>query len=72
MTKIWIGVFWGQPNTPAQAGAPGHRNTMVAATGLAVAGTLAISIFAGAIFDLSQRAAEDLRDPAAYISVVTS
>ncbi|NNE73979.1 MAG: Na+/H+ antiporter subunit D [Acidimicrobiales bacterium] len=74
MTKIWLGVFWGP--SPELAAAParavGNRRTMVAATGLAVAGTLAISLFAGTLFELSQRASEDLRSPAAYISEVTS
>jgi len=76
MTKIWVGVFWGQPSEPADGAlhpvAPGNRTTMLAATGLAVVGTLAISLFAGTIFDLSQRAAEGLRNPAIYITEVTS
>ena len=76
MTKIWVGVFWGErPDAVSGTShddAPGNRTTMVTAAGLAVAGTLAISIFAGAIFDLSQRAAQDLRDPAAYIAEVQS
>lgn len=71
MTKIWIGVFWGTPpdDAESQREAPGNRTTMLAASGLAVTGTLAISLFAGTLFDLSQQAADDLR-PAAYITQV--
>jgi multicomponent Na+:H+ antiporter subunit D len=72
MTKIWLGVFWGPPAvdlTPVPT-AVGNRRAMNAATGLAVSGTLAISLFAGTLFDLSQRAAEDLRSPMTYISEV--
>ncbi len=71
MTKIWLGVFWG---TPPEAGverrdAPGNRTTMLAATGLAATGTLAISLFAGTLFELSERAADDLRS-SAYVEAV--
>jgi len=72
MTKIWLGVFWGPAPTgdiPAPE-APGNRTTMLAATGLAVSGTLAISLFAGTLFGLSQRAADDLRSATTYISEV--
>jgi len=71
MTKIWIGVFWGTPpdDKATRSEAPGNRTTMLAATGLAVTGTLAISLFAGTLFDLSQRAADDLRS-AAYVTAV--
>lgn len=71
MTKIWLGVFWGpRPERMSpERDAPGNRTTMLAATGLAVSGTLAISLFAGALFDLSQRAADDLRS-SAYVTEV--
>jgi multicomponent Na+:H+ antiporter subunit D len=74
MTKIWLGVFWG---TDAEATDPAiqataSRRLMFGATGLAVAGTLAISLFAGTLFDLSGRAADDLRDPQRYITAVQS
>ena len=73
MAKIWLGVFWGAPPaTAADADAPGNHSAMFAATGLAVAGTLAISLFAGTLFDLSQEAADELRTPANYIATVTS
>jgi multicomponent Na+:H+ antiporter subunit D len=71
MTKIWLGVFWGAPpeDDGPERDAPGNRTTMLAATGLAVAGTLAISLFAGQVFDLSERAADDLRSSAYTIEV---
>ncbi len=71
MTKIWIGVFWGtSAGHESAADAPGNQTAMLAATGLAVAGTLFISIFAGTVLDLSSRAAEDLRSTATYIAEV--
>jgi len=74
MAKIWVGVFWG---TRCEAPRPvptaiSNRRLMTTATGLAVAGTLTISFFAGSLFELSQRAAEDLRDPGHYARVVDS
>ncbi len=74
MTKIWLGVFWGvdgDSTTPVPT-APRNRQIMVGATMLAVAGTLTISFFAGTLFDLSERAADDLRNPDRYISEVLS
>ncbi len=74
MAKIWLGVFWGSsPNaSDGRETAPGNRRTMLAATGLAVAGTLTISLFAGTLFDLSLRASDDLRAPDSYRSAVLS
>ena len=74
MTKIWLGVFWGAKPDDVEPIPTnrGNRRAMLAATGLAVAGTLAISLFAGTLFDLSTRAADHLRSPTAYISEVTS
>ncbi len=74
MAKIWIGVFWGSTDDADidREAAPGNRRTMLAATGLAVAGTLTISLMAGTLFDLSRQASDDLRTPDAYISAVLS
>lgn len=74
MAKIWLGVFWGTPPdemTPIPM-ASRNRRTMQAATALAVTGSLVISLFAGTLFDLSKRAAEDLRAPTTYITEVRS
>ena len=74
MTKIWIGVFWGTEPEPTDVVVPratrGSTRTMMTATGLAVAGTLTISLFAGALFDMASDAADDLRAATAYIEVV--
>ncbi len=72
MTKIWLGVFWGtDPDDPPEGRkAPGNRATMLVATGLAVAGTLAISFAAGLLYDLSVEAAEELRSAELYRQAV--
>ncbi len=76
MTKIWLGVFWGEqdptPTEPGRIQAAGNRRAMVVATGLAVLGTVAISFSAGTLFDLSQRAAAELNAPRTYIEMVGS
>ncbi len=74
MAKIWLGVFWGDPpeNMTPIPMAVRNRRTMQAATGLAVTGSLIISLFAGTLFDLSKRAADDLRAPTTYITEVRS
>ncbi len=74
MTKIWIGVFWGQDRdtskpTPTRKA---NRRLMVGSTSLAVAGTLGISLFAGWVFQASVRAATELREPTQYIGSVMS
>lgn len=74
MTKIWLGVFWGadpDERSPV-ASTPQNRFLMFGATGLAVAGTITISIFSGTIFDLSERAAEDLAAVQPYVEEVLS
>jgi multicomponent Na+:H+ antiporter subunit D len=43
---------------------------MLAATGSMVALTVALTVFAGPLFDLSGRAAENLRDASTYVSLV--
>lgn len=79
MTKIWIGVFWGEPAEPAETRAPAkvlsgslNERLMLGATMLAVAGTLTISVFAGYLFDLAGQAGQDLRNASTYMSLVRS
>ena len=78
MTKIWLGVFWGSPRAAgvpmeipvsAAAHARGHR-LMVAATGVAVLGTLTVALLAGPLWDMSERAAVELVEPTIYIREV--
>jgi multicomponent Na+:H+ antiporter subunit D len=78
MVKIWLGVFWGtEPDDAPPVVAPaGHtrsgrgRRLTVGATATAVAGTVAIALFAGPLWDLSERAAADLLDSDAYTNEV--
>lgn len=58
MSKIWIGVFWGEANERASLGDPPAM--MRLSTLVTVASTLLIAALAGPIFTLSQRAAEQL------------
>lgn len=72
MTKIWLGVFWGEAKEE-QAGDDlprADRGVMTGATGAAVVVTLAVGVFAGPLFDMSERAAVELLDSTAYIQEV--
>jgi multicomponent Na+:H+ antiporter subunit D len=76
MTKIWGNVFWGVPEEePPLASAAGEGPLrppalMTAATAGLVALTLCIAAFAQPLYELSERAAEDLLAPDAYVRVV--
>jgi multicomponent Na+:H+ antiporter subunit D len=78
MTKIWAGVFWGEPDeTPPIPGAMEADRLrapvlMTGATLATVGITLAIAVFAGPIFDMAERAATDLLDGTAYARAVMS
>ncbi|CAN5526258.1 Na+/H+ antiporter subunit D [soil metagenome] len=74
MTKIWGGVFWGEVEgstdprpTVGRLGAP---PVMVGATAALVLVSLVIAAAAGPLYELSERAAAELLDPAAYIGAV--
>ncbi len=71
MTKIWSNAFWGEPGAlaPTPAGR-GGRLLMTGATAGLVAMSVAISVWAGPLYALSQRTADDLVDPAGYIETV--
>jgi len=73
MTKIWAGVFWNDPESapPLEEGLTnGGPSLMVLATGLTVALSIAYVVFAGPIFELAERAGNDLMHPIAYIDAV--
>jgi multicomponent Na+:H+ antiporter subunit D len=77
MTKIWNGVFWGTAEDPTIRLAmadPERRlaipHLMTGATVALVLLTLAIALFGGPLYDLSERAAQGLVDPSAYIAAV--
>ena len=69
MTKIWIGVFWGDVHPEAPAGRVGvlrHHRLMSSSTVALVVVTLAIAAFAGPLYDFCAQAAEQLVDPGRY------
>ena len=73
MTKIWAGVFWGEPESApplAEGRTNGGPALMVIATGLTVALSIAYVVFAGPIFELAERAGNDLMNPSTYIEAV--
>lgn len=73
MTKIWIGLFWGEvmPETPAsRVGIMRHHLTMSTSTIVLIVGTLGVAFFAGPLYDFSIGAAEQLLNPMTYIQAV--
>ncbi len=78
MAKIWSGVFWGESEPPhpapaeaaAEAGGRSGPRLMVGATAIAVAMSIAYVIWAGPIYELAERAADDLLHPARYVEAV--
>ncbi|MBN2621876.1 MAG: Na+/H+ antiporter subunit D [Acidimicrobiales bacterium] len=68
MTKIWAGAFWGE----AEPVGPGHRlpGLMVGATAALTALGLAVAIFAGPLYALSERAADDMLQGTVYVQAV--
>ncbi|MDW8147649.1 MAG: Na+/H+ antiporter subunit D [Roseiflexaceae bacterium] len=71
MTKIWAEAFWKQAPAPHQPNTQ-HLTLMVApVVGLALV-TAVIGLSAQPFFDLAQRAANQLLDPAEYIAAVQS
>jgi len=73
MTKIWSNAFWGAPadhgdrSTDIHAGG---RRLMVGSTAALAAFSVAIALWAGPLYGLSERAAGDLIDPTAYVEAV--
>jgi multicomponent Na+:H+ antiporter subunit D len=76
MTKIWAGVFWGEPDeVPGLTDlVPRHRVRlpvpMVGATAALVVASLAFVVAAQPLFHLGERAAATLLQPGAYIEEV--
>jgi len=74
MNKIWSGAFWGEPEEapqrqPQSAGAPGLGLMMLSTVALVLVG-LAVMVWARPLFELTERAAADLLDPARYVQAV--
>jgi multicomponent Na+:H+ antiporter subunit D len=76
MTKIWNGVFWGTPDelSPVAAADGPDRlpasPTMLGATTVLVVASLGVSVVAGPLFDVSERAAMVLLERTPYIDAV--
>jgi multicomponent Na+:H+ antiporter subunit D len=66
MTKIWGGVFWGEPTEARGTARPG----MIGATVVVVGLSITIALWAGPLLDLVERAAVDLVDPTVYADAV--
>jgi multicomponent Na+:H+ antiporter subunit D len=71
MTKIWLGAFWGEV-TPSAVPASSRRSIaiMQAAAGVAVAGTIAVAVVAGPLWEMSERSATELLERTPYITEV--
>ena len=75
MTKIWAGVFWGEReleprSEPRSDGRSGSPWGMLLGTGILVVASLGVSVWAGTLYDVAERAAEDLMNPSRYVEVV--
>ena len=74
MVRIWNGVFWSPaeepPIEPQKKERLGGPVLMVVPTALLVLGGVALGIFAGPVYDLSERIARDLLEPSAYLTGV--
>jgi multicomponent Na+:H+ antiporter subunit D len=73
MTKIWIGLFWGEimPAVPeGRVGILRHYRLMTVSTVALIAGTLAIATFGGPLYNFCIGAAEQLTNPMIYIQAV--
>ncbi|MEZ5171694.1 MAG: proton-conducting transporter membrane subunit [Acidimicrobiia bacterium] len=70
MAKIWNGVFWGTPPDDAPEKPASTPVLMGVATGAVVALSLAVALFAGPLYDLTEQAARELADPGVYVGSV--
>jgi multicomponent Na+:H+ antiporter subunit D len=72
MTKIWNGVFWGDPEQAAVSidGTQRVALPMTAATSVLVVVSLAFVVAAGPLYAFSERAATVLLERAAYVQAV--
>jgi multicomponent Na+:H+ antiporter subunit D len=75
MLKIWGGVFWGEreqepPKAPQERDRLGAPLWMVVPTAALLVATIAFSVWAGPLYDIAERAGDDLLDPAGYVEAV--
>ena len=71
MTKIWVGAFWGEV-TPSAVPASSRRSitVMETAAGVAVAGTIAVAVLAGPLWQMCEEISTDLLARAPYVTAV--
>ncbi len=75
MTKIWLGVFWGDPEDERvtrrlHSSTSRSPRLMGIATGVVVAMSLALIVFADPLYDYAERAAAELLDQQLYVEAV--
>ncbi|HSK97968.1 MAG TPA: Na+/H+ antiporter subunit D [Euzebyales bacterium] len=77
MTKIWGGAFWGHPEGPDGRASEARRSPrlrlhplMLGATTVRVGLSVTVSVAAGPLYELSERAARTLVEREAYIDAV--
>jgi multicomponent Na+:H+ antiporter subunit D len=73
MTKIWMGLFWGEIMPPVPAGRVGilrHHQLMTFSTVVLISGTLAVAFTAGPLYEFCVGAAEQLLNPVMYVKAV--
>jgi multicomponent Na+:H+ antiporter subunit D len=75
MTKIWAGAFWGTPEdaprrSPRESDRLGGPIGMIAGTALLAAASIGVSVFAGPIYDIAERAGADLLTPDRYVEAI--
>jgi multicomponent Na+:H+ antiporter subunit D len=71
MIKIWSNAFWGEPRPVHSSPAGrGGQALMTGSTATLVALSIAIAVWAGPLYALSERTALDLTNPARYVETV--
>lgn len=73
MTKIWIGLFWGEIMPAVPEGSVGilrNYRLMTTATVVLITGTLGVSLLAGPLYDYCMGAADQLVNPLMYVRAV--
>jgi multicomponent Na+:H+ antiporter subunit D len=73
MTKIWIGLFWGEIMPPVPEGRVGvlrHHQLMTFSTVVLIGGTLGVALMAGPLYEFCIGAAEQLINPMMYVRAV--
>jgi len=76
MTKIWSGVFWGEPEhepslpVPESPGRLGAPLGMIVPTAVLALASISVSVFAGELYDVSERASIELLEPSGYVDAV--